>query len=435
MGKMIDSNIEWLGEIPAGWRLVKAKYLFQEEKARGNGNSVQLLSPTQKYGVIPQALYQEITGMMPTQVSETADLNTFKTIHYGDFCISLSSYMGGFEYSAYEGVVSPAYQVFRKKNDVLLDNAYYKLLFKSVGFIALVNMITPQSVRVGRNTPFSKFGDSFLPVPPLEEQKRIAVYLERKCSDLLGAIDTIEKQISALEELKRATITKAVLYGVRNDDELQDSGIDWLGKINASWKTTKLKYHVERIGDGIHGTPIYTEDGEYIFVNGGNLNGDRIKYNGSEGRISASEYKKHYSCLLNDHTVLIALNGANYGNISYYNGEKILLGKSAGYITLKDSFFPRYIGYYLMSNPAKENMRLSLLGTTIPNLSLKTLNNFAIPLPPKYNQQEVVTYLDDKCNAINGLIASKRSSIAKLEEYKEALVYLFITGKKEVPSA
>lgn len=94
MGKMIDSNIEWLGEIPAGWRLVKAKYLFQEEKARGNGNCVQLLSPTQKYGVIPQALYQEITGMMPTQVSETADLNTFKTIHNGDFCISLSSYMG-----------------------------------------------------------------------------------------------------------------------------------------------------------------------------------------------------------------------------------------------------------------------------------------------------------------------------------------------------
>lgn len=115
MGKMIDSNIEWLGEIPVGWRLVKAKYLFQEEKARGNGNSVQLLSPTQKYGVIPQSLYQEITGMMPTQVSDTTDLNTFKTIHNGDFCISLSSYMGGFEYSTYEGVVSPAYQVFRKK--------------------------------------------------------------------------------------------------------------------------------------------------------------------------------------------------------------------------------------------------------------------------------------------------------------------------------
>lgn len=88
-----------------------------------------------------------------------------------------------------------------------------------------------------------------------------------------------------------------------------------------------------------------------------------------------------------------------------------------------------------MSNPAKENMRLSLLGTTIPNLSLKTLNNFAIPLPPKYDQQEVVAYLDDKCNAINGLIASKRSSIAKLEEYKEALIYRFITGKKEVPTS
>ena len=435
MDRMIDSNIEWLGIIPANWSIIKAKYLFEEEKARGNSNSIQLLSPTQKYGVIPQALYQEITGIMPTQVSETADLNTFKTIHSGDFCISLSSYMGGFEYSAYEGVVSPAYQVFRKKMNALLDNAYYKLLFKSIGFIALVNMITPQSVRVGRNTPFSKFGDSFLPVPPIETQKKIAEYLEKKCADLLGAVDTIEKQIDSLEELKRAIITKAVLCGICTDDKLQDSGIGWLGKINTSWKTTKLKYHADRIGDGIHGTPLYTEDGEYVFVNGGNINGDQIKYNGSEGRITENEFKKHYSCLLNDHTVLIALNGANYGNISYYNGEKILLGKSAGYITLKDSLLPRYVGYYLMSNPAKENMRLSLLGTTIPNLSLKTLNNFAIPLPPKHDQQAIVSYLDDKCTTINELISNKRNSIAKLEEYKDALVYLYITGKKEVPSA
>ena len=432
MRKMIESGYEWLGSIPSDWSLVKAKYVFTEEKGKGNQINTELLSPTQKYGVIPQSLYQEITGMTPTQISESADLNTFKTIHSGDFCISLSSYMGGFEFSMYEGVVSPAYQVFRKK--IELDEQYFKLLFKSVGFIALINMITPQSVRVGRNTPFSKFGECFIPIPPTDVQKQISHYLNAKSNDVQKTINNLERQIEILDQMKRSIITNCVLHGIETPMKLKDSNIEWLGKINDSWSITKLKYHVDRIGDGLHGTPNYDDDGEYIFVNGGNLNGDFIRLSGTEERVSEEEFQKYNSCLLNENTVLIALNGANYGNISYYHGEKILLGKSAGYITLQGTLLPRYVGYYLMSTPAREFMRLSLLGTTIPNLSLRTLNNFIIPLPSIEAQRQIIEYLDRKCAAIEAIKDGKRKSISLLENYRNSLIQMYITGKKEVPA-
>ena len=92
MRKMKDSGIEWIGEIPEGWEVVKAKYLFAQRNEKGN-SALVLLSPTQKYGVIPQS---QLEGVV--QVKENTDLRTFKTIHIGDFVISLRSFQGGFEF-------------------------------------------------------------------------------------------------------------------------------------------------------------------------------------------------------------------------------------------------------------------------------------------------------------------------------------------------
>lgn len=107
-----NSGFEWIGEIPTSWELYKGKYMFTQRNLRGNTIELQLLSPTQKYGVVPQSVYEDRSGMNAVKLNENANLSALKTIHKGDFCISLRSFQGGFEYSEYEGVVSPAYQVF-----------------------------------------------------------------------------------------------------------------------------------------------------------------------------------------------------------------------------------------------------------------------------------------------------------------------------------
>ena len=109
---MKQSGINWIGEIPDDWKVEKSKHVFRQRFDKGNEITLQLLSPTQKFGVIPQTLYEELTTYSAVKLKEGTDLSTFKTVHKGDFCITLRSFQGGFEYSRYEGVVSPAYQIF-----------------------------------------------------------------------------------------------------------------------------------------------------------------------------------------------------------------------------------------------------------------------------------------------------------------------------------
>ena len=129
---MKDSKV-WYGQIPSEWKELKGKYVFKQRNDRGNNVCLQLLSPTQKYGVIPQDKYEELTGMNAVKLNDSTNYALLKTIHKGDYCISLRSFQGGFEYSEYEGVVSPAYQVFYPI--ITIADGYYKYLFKEKGFI------------------------------------------------------------------------------------------------------------------------------------------------------------------------------------------------------------------------------------------------------------------------------------------------------------
>lgn len=207
MRKMKDSGVEWVGEIPSDWEIRKARYMFVQRFDKGNSIELQLLSPTQNYGVIPQWKYEELSGMVAVKLNEKADLMQFKTVHKGDFCISLRSFQGGFEYSKYEGVVSPAYQVFYPV--VRIDDGYYKYMFKDGGFIEKMNSYT-MTLRDGKNISFFDFGNTYIPYPPIEKQQQIAAYLDRKCSEIDGIIKEKQQQLETLAEYKKSLIYECV---------------------------------------------------------------------------------------------------------------------------------------------------------------------------------------------------------------------------------
>lgn len=197
----------WYGQIPSEWKELKGKYVFKQRNDRGNNVCLQLLSPTQKYGVIPQDKYEELTGMNAVKLNDSTNYALLKTIHKGDYCISLRSFQGGFEYSEYEGVVSPAYQVFYPI--ITIADGYYKYLFKEKGFIDVMNSYT-MSLRDGKNIAFDDFGDTFIPVPPLDEQQEIADYLDNKCAEIEQIIADKKSQIETLDGYKKSLIYEYV---------------------------------------------------------------------------------------------------------------------------------------------------------------------------------------------------------------------------------
>ena len=193
MRKMKDSGIEWIGEIPENWECLKAKQIFKQRNSKGNVVEVQLAA-TQKFGMYPQNLLEGVV-----QVKEDTDLQQFKTVHKNDYVISLRSFQGGFEMSDYEGVCSPAYQVFY--NTRKIEYKYFKYLFKCDGFISKMNSLTV-GIREGKNIQYKDFAESFLPVPPLTSQLSLITFLEKKCSEIDSVISKTRETIEEYKKYK-----------------------------------------------------------------------------------------------------------------------------------------------------------------------------------------------------------------------------------------
>ncbi len=423
MRTMKDSGIEWIGKIPVDWTLQRGKTIFAQRLTKGNQSEI-LLAATQKYGMLPQS---EVEGVV--QIKEDADLQQFRTVHKKDFVISLRSFQGGFEYSQYEGVCSPAYQVFYNTNPICHN--YYRLLFKSDGFIQKMNSMTV-GIREGKNIQYSDFANSLIPVPPINQQQRIADYLDRKCSQIDTIIARQQEVIEKLKAYRLSVITEAVTKGLNPDVHMKDSGVEWIGKIPEHWKIGKLCFFTVRIGDGLHGTPEFDDAGEYYFINGNNLGDTYITIRENTKSVSLDEYNKYFIAL-NENTLLISLNGT-IGNVSQYHGEQIILGKSAGYIIVdsRRELTIDYLKFYLQSKSVKTLFELSFAGTTINNLSLETLRNLPVCIMTGEEQFHIAKFLEKKCARIDQVIQKKTLTIDKLNEYKKSLIYEVVTGKREV---
>ena len=167
------------------------------------------------------------------------------------------------------------------------------------------------------------------------------------------------------------------------------------------WKSYKLSDVTDSIGDGIHGTPKYDEDGSYFFINGNNLENGKIIIRSSTKRVSEEEALKHRK-RISERTILVSINGT-LGNTARYNYERCILGKSACYLNVKEDVDIDFIYYVVTNKQFKDTISRLATGTTIKNVSLETMRNYEFFMPSLENQKKISSILksiDDKI-AIN----------------------------------
>ncbi|ATH73682.1 MULTISPECIES: restriction endonuclease subunit S [Bacillus] len=268
------------------------------------------------------------------------------------------------------------------------------------------------------------------PLPTRLEQKKISLFLNRKIKLVDEVIKNKENMMTLLEKQRQSIITEAVTKGLNPNVKMKDSGIEWIGEIPEHWEISKLKYHAVRIGDGLHGTPVYDDQGEYHFINGNNLGDISIRFNEKTNKINKAEFISHGQ-KIGGNTILVSLNGT-IGNVSIYNNEKIMLSKSAGFINLKNNIETLYVYYWLKSIHVENYFTKSFAGTTIKNLSLETLRNTPILIVPIIEQQQIAKYLVDKLKENDSLLEKVKIQIEKLKEYRQSLIYEAVTGKIDV---
>lgn len=422
MNMVIQERAGWLGAVPAHWEFYRGKYIFAQRNTKGNTKELQLLSPTQHYGVIPQEKLEELTSANVVKVKDDTDLSTFKTIHAGDYCISLRSFQGGFEYSEYEGVVSPAYQVFFPVRDVC--RRYYKYLFKDQSFIDEMNSHT-MSLRDGKNIAFSDFGNTYIPLPPVSEQIAIADYLDKKCVEIDDLIADIETELSLLAQYKQTVIIEAATHGLDNSVPMKDSGAGWMPRIPSHWRVDKFKYHLKYSGFRNPGDcevlSLYRELGVVP------KEGRDDNHNVTSEDTSTYKYVRVGDFVVNKMK-------AWQGSVAVSPYEGIVSPAYFIYRFTDDCFDKRYFHYLLRNRTyATEFMRLSG-GMRVGqwDLPAAALENIAILIPPKDEQSRIAEYLDIKCKEIDSLIQEKEEELSVLREYRRTLIFESITGKKEV---
>lgn len=197
---MKESGIEWIGQIPAHWEVRKIKNCLQERSEKGYPNE-PILCATQSRGVIPQDMYDNRVVVV------NKDFDKLKLVKCGDFVISLRSFQGGIEYAYYQGIISAAYTILTPKDK--RNSEYFKHLFKSHDFIQLLQTCVT-GIREGQNINYAMLAKHFIPIPPIEEQQKIILYIKNRLYVIDEYIAKLKAEINYLQEYKQRLISDVV---------------------------------------------------------------------------------------------------------------------------------------------------------------------------------------------------------------------------------
>lgn len=434
--EMKDSGIAWIGEIPREWDTIKIKYTsWLKGRIGWQGLTTAEYVDEGPYlvtgtdfsaGVVD---WNKCVHISKERYLMDSDIQ----IREGDLLITKDGTVGKVaiarncppEVSLNSGVM-----LIRNTGDYKYFDKYLFYVLTSDEFWRwyILSQTGQSTIKHLYQEQFYNFEFTF---PKYNEQRRIADFLDAECARIDAVIEQTRASIEEYKKLKQSVITQAVTKGIRPNRKMKDSGIEWIGEIPEEWKTTKIKYISSGVGDGLHAAPEFIENGLYYFINGNNLGDKEIRIKENTNSVSEEEYSKYNQPVLCTNAILIALNGT-YGLVSFYNGEKIMLGKSAGYINLFPTIERNYVRYALLSDYSKRQMDDSLAGTTIANVSLRTIRNISIAWPSEIEQEEISRYLDAKCFELDRLLTGKTQLINELESYKKSLIYEYVTGKKEV---
>lgn len=432
-----DSGVDWIGEIPEGWAVIKMKYLFKDSSIKNQPN-LELLSVTQDQGVVPRD-FVENRMVMPS-----GNLESFKVIDKGDFAISLRSFEGGLEYSKYKGIVSPAYTVLKSRKEIY-DN-YYKYLFKSLSFIAEMQL-SVVGIREGKNISYEELRYSFIQIPPLREQQTIATFLDDKTAKIDQTIGIRQKEIELLKERRQILIQQAVTgkwtmvdgkWHATPAEKLKDSGVDWIGEIPEHWEVRKLKSFCTafgRIGFRGYTTADLVDEGDgAITISPSNIKEMNMEFN-SNSYLSWFKYNESPEIKIRENDILIVKTGSTYGKIGIVKNlpQKATINPQL-LVLKKIQIKADYLYEVLKSEIFQLQVERNVIGSTIPTISETKILSFSVPIP---SSEEEINEISDYILNINEKIAKaitlKEEEIEKLKEYKTVLIDNVVTGKVRVP--
>lgn len=411
MRVMQDTGLKWLGKIPADWSLTKIGGLYSIRNEKVSDKDYPPLSVTNK-GILPQL----------DTAAKTNDGDNRKLVRIGDFAInSRSDRRGSCGISPYDGSVSLINIVMMPRKAMV--PTYYEWLFHTTQF-------GDENYRWGHGivddlwtTGWQEMKKITIPLPPIDEQKRIASFLTTKCTEIDTLIADIQAQIDVLEQYKRSSITEAVTRGIREGFEVENSRVFYMGPINREWHLSKIGYVCTKLSHTFN-----PEDTALICSN--------------KGKVLVRDDKATGIMVSEDN----AMQGIRKGDIAIHGMDTwhgaIALSERDGKITrvvhvcdsTEDKRFVVYWLQHLAFQGVYKLISNGVRGNTSDFRSWDKVSDIYIPIPTRQEQAEICDYLDHICKEVDAIAEIKKNQLTVLEAYKKSLIFEYVTGKKEVPA-
>ncbi len=420
-----DSGVDWIGEIPNHWCVEKSKWLFSLRKEKALKNEEQLTA-SQKYGMIPQNEFMALEGRRVTQVEFNSEI--LKHVEKGDFVISMRSFQGGLEYSEYTGSVSSAYVALKPITGIF--SLFFKYLFKSQRYIEALQS-TSNLVRDGQALRYDNFCMVDLFLPPIEEQMKIANFLNQRIIDIDQAISIKEQQIALLNERKQIIIQKAVTQGLDPNVSMKDSGVEWIGQIPEHWVILPLTKYSTRV-DYRGKTPEKVEEGR-LLVTTRNIKNGVLDYQISQEYIKESQYKDVMSRGLPQIGDILFTMEAPLGHSAIVDREDIAIAQRIIKFRLNPEMLNSYFVNFYFQTDIFQNYLYSLgTGSTALGIKASKLGILKLIAPNLDEQGKIVEFLKLEEKKFNSAFELVQQQIEKLKEYKTTLINDAVTGKIKV---
>lgn len=422
---MKPSGIEWIGDIPDDWEVIKTKFLFNVY-----GGSTPKVNVPEYWGdkitwITPGELGDDIKIVLNSKrmLSEKGLNSCGATLApKGSIIISNRAPIGQVCLAGRELCTNQGCKSLVAK--IKLSCLFFYYFFKVQSEV--LNML-------GNGTTFMELSASDLlnfkiPFPPLKTQQRIADYLDEKCGEIDATIAKQKESIEKLKAYKQSLISETVTKGLDKSAPLKPSGIDYLGDIPNDWEVKRVKNTGKLIGGSAFPDEYQGVKNEEIpFIKVKSLAEDPISRNGKDS-ISESIRSKLNAEKFIIGSVVFAKVGAALllQRFRILEFESCIDNNMMGFIPLVIE--PRFFKYVTVLfdfsyfvNPG-----------TVPSINQEQIGNIKIPFPPLKTQQKIADYLDSKCSQIDKYITEKQNIIQKLDAYKKSLIFECVTGKQKM---
>jgi type I restriction enzyme S subunit len=420
-----NSDVDWLGAVPAKWAVVRNKEVFKERSTLSTTGKETLLTVSHITGVTPRS--EKNVNMFMAETMEG-----YKICRPGDLIINtMWAWMGALGTSNELGICSPSYNVYMPIKGVPYNHGYFDYLFRIPN--AIVEMTrNSKGIVSSRLRLYAKdFFQIETVLPSLKEQEAIAHYLDTKTAQIDRKIDLLTQKATLYSNLKQSLINETVTRGLDKSVPMKDSEIEWIGEIPEHWEVERLKDNVKLFHGYAFSDNDFSEQETHRFViKISELQDNQVRINKNSAMLKTNYLFEKYKIKQNE--ILIALSGATAGKISIFNLEKdCYLNQRVAKVCNGKNLNKKFLFYFLNRQCVVNTMYLLSNVTAQPNFNNNILLIECL-IPPLPEQKEIADYLDTKTAQIDQIIQTINTQIEKLKELRKTLINDVVTGKIKV---